>query len=372
MIDGIKKCLFPKVDREVLKNIDEESISSIYLLSLIVVIFELITIVFFLISGKPFDHAARVGIGSVLFCTAVCLSGRIVSGIMLKREQVSHLVVMAFKICYFLIMSIWAIWVSYRHYINGQQLFTFFTVELIMVCFIPFRPWISALLSVSVYTALYIMLYSISGAMGIHFLNFLVLVLVSITVMIVRYHSQIRIAEKAIQLKNSNDLLEYANRHDALTGLRNRKALDEDGSKVIGKHVVAHMIDINDFKKINDSYGHTVGDDVLKETALRLKELFPKDRCYRYGGDEFLVLSTENETYCEDIYQFSSAAIPNSNILLSIGHASGDPEDHNRLFELIKAADVRLYEIKRKMHSPEYGGYDRRRSIQSDMEVIHR
>lgn len=76
---------------------------------------------------------------------------------------------------------------------------------------------------------------------------------------------------------------------DDLTGLAGRRALNEMLLRLRGKYVVA-MLDIDFFKKFNDSYGHDVGDQVLKMVASRIARVSGGGRAYRYGGEEFTVI----------------------------------------------------------------------------------
>jgi diguanylate cyclase (GGDEF)-like protein len=83
---------------------------------------------------------------------------------------------------------------------------------------------------------------------------------------------------------------------DELTGLLNRTAMDRDLKRELaqarrtGKPLCLAMIDADQFKKVNDDYGHSFGDTVLEELASRFEaSLRPRDRIYRYGGEEFLV-----------------------------------------------------------------------------------
>lgn len=93
------------------------------------------------------------------------------------------------------------------------------------------------------------------------------------------------------------------NEHDTLTGLLNRKTFDSKLNKVIEQkrksakrkddqantfHFLA-LFDIDHFKKVNDEYGHLIGDDVLKDLSGQMKATFrEKDMLFRYGGEEFL------------------------------------------------------------------------------------
>jgi diguanylate cyclase (GGDEF)-like protein len=76
---------------------------------------------------------------------------------------------------------------------------------------------------------------------------------------------------------------------DGLTGLPNRRALEEQMRALQPPYAVA-MVDVDHFKKFNDTYGHDIGDQVLKLVAARLAESSGTGRAFRYGGEEFTVL----------------------------------------------------------------------------------
>lgn len=76
---------------------------------------------------------------------------------------------------------------------------------------------------------------------------------------------------------------------DELTGLPGRRALEEQMRQVAGHHVIA-MVDVDHFKRFNDSYGHDVGDQVLRFVASRLQLHAGGGKPFRYGGEEFCIL----------------------------------------------------------------------------------
>ena len=76
---------------------------------------------------------------------------------------------------------------------------------------------------------------------------------------------------------------------DDLTGLLGRRALNER-LKGLGKRYVIAMMDVDHFKKFNDTYGHDVGDDVLKVVAKQIAEVKGGGTAYRYGGEEFCII----------------------------------------------------------------------------------
>lgn len=94
--------------------------------------------------------------------------------------------------------------------------------------------------------------------------------------------------------KHAEDKLRYASSHDSLTGLYNRAFFDDEMKRLETSArfpVSVLMIDVDQFKRINDMYGHATGDIVLQRTAALLKRSFrAEDIVARVGGDEFAVL----------------------------------------------------------------------------------
>lgn len=361
MIKKFKQYFVPKVESEIQDVIDRKALINICYIFFAMFIFESIALLIFVFTRPEFDQAAQASIKSVSFCIASCLVGAVVADRLRKKEKLQHIPVVVFKVLCYLVLSVWSIDVAMRDYDRGHQMLTFFAVQLLMVCFVPVKPIVAIILPSLVYALLYYSLYVVDGALGVNIFNYVLVHIITITGLIGRYYSELTSARKSVELEHSNDQLFYTNRHDGLTGLRNRKALEEDSEKIINTQVTAYMIDINYFKEINDNYGHAVGDDVLRETAKWLKSVFKADRCYRYGGDEFLILGSEEDSYEDDTCTLTIAEMHGKKILLSIGRADGEPKDHDELFRLIAKADESLYKVKKRTHSPEYGGHGERK-----------
>lgn len=145
---------------------------------------------------------------------------------------------------------------------------------------------------------------------------------------------------------------------DSLTNINNRYGFDELAEKMIVKnpkaHFVAALFDIDDFKFINDIYGHVYGDRALKNLADSMKAFFPPDTLLgRNGGDEFCIL-LQNYT-CEEageqLLQFTklpktfSCRGKEYPFHISLGYAEYPTFATNRS-QLMRCADVALYEIK--------------------------
>ncbi len=93
-------------------------------------------------------------------------------------------------------------------------------------------------------------------------------------------------------------LSEFDRSFDPLTGLQNRAAYEKMANKLNGrKPYSVVVIDINDFKEINDTYGHEFGDTVLKKIAAVISKSFDERcTCYRVGGDEFYIINSAADT----------------------------------------------------------------------------
>lgn len=109
-----------------------------------------------------------------------------------------------------------------------------------------------------------------------------------------------RLGEKEAALKASEARLDFMAHHDALTGLYNRVMLDDRLQQALaraerdGSHFALLFCDLDDFKPINDQFGHKAGDAVLRQVAARLLDgRRGTDTVARFGGDEFVVLLTD-------------------------------------------------------------------------------
>lgn len=154
--------------------------------------------------------------------------------------------------------------------------------------------------------------------------------------------------------------LENLGRTDSLSLLPNRRALHQDTQVILGRgeEVAVALIDLDGFKMVNDLYGHLVGDNVIKEVALLLREVCNGNaNTYRLGGDEFaLTMSgplsgTILEGICRGLLERLShpIAIEDRRIGIgaSIGLARTTGAERHSSSELLRRADVAMYVSKR-------------------------
>ena len=154
-----------------------------------------------------------------------------------------------------------------------------------------------------------------------------------------------------------NELLEYKASHDSLTGLYNREALENMLKAEIMKAKLSKgtlsiiFLDLDNFKTINDSFGHHFGDEILKQVGEILKSSVRKgDIVARYGGDEFIIVlhsktDLEPERVAERIKQRLEETFSPYNLSVSYGIAIFG-KDGSTPEELINVADKRMYKQK--------------------------
>ena len=177
----------------------------------------------------------------------------------------------------------------------------------------------------------------------------------------------LRLIEFEKALRDANEKLHTLAITDGLTGISNRRAIFERLRSEVSRAGRENspfcliMLDIDHFKKVNDTYGHGVGDKVLVEIVNRIKsELRPHDEIGRYGGEEFIVGISKADSkisrviaerlrtcICEMPFQIEDRKIDVSISLGVVDFMPSRDHDINDLLEaMIKTADIALYKAK--------------------------
>lgn len=155
------------------------------------------------------------------------------------------------------------------------------------------------------------------------------------------------------QVDSQRKLLAYRSRYDALTGVLNRNGFLEETQKAL--HTASDespqtllFVDINDFKSVNDRFGHAAGDRVLQEIGKILEESTESELVCRWGGDEFVALLDKGEAHVREFIKrieertrlwSHGNGIP---VSVSLG-TSQAPADGRDLETLLSVADIKLY-----------------------------
>jgi diguanylate cyclase (GGDEF)-like protein len=178
--------------------------------------------------------------------------------------------------------------------------------------------------------------------------------------LLARVNAALRVKQLQDELVARSEELERMSRTDFLTGLHNRRHLEEvltragSGARRHGYPMAVLLVDVDHFKRINDTLGHGVGDEVLVEVARRLESaLRTEDVVGRWGGEEFLVVlphtSTASATVLGERLRSVVAGEPVMSaggpveLTISVGGAAAEaPGEH----DLLRLADEQLYEAK--------------------------
>lgn len=172
-----------------------------------------------------------------------------------------------------------------------------------------------------------------------------------------------RLAERENSLKRDSSTLWVTSRIDALTGVGNRRGMDEDLSACWCRHerykhpCTIAVLDLDRFKDVNDTFGHLAGDEALKEIARVIRGCIrSSDSLFRYGGEEFLVLFPEQAmtsalTAVERIrHDIGILGVPRSrrgdSVTVSAGVAELDRAIDDSIPTWLGRADTALYFAK--------------------------
>ena len=170
-----------------------------------------------------------------------------------------------------------------------------------------------------------------------------------------------RVHEENYELTQTLNDVSYDANYDELTGVANRKKYKEMIQELLDDKVPFALlfIDLNKFKVINDTHGHHIGDEILKEVARRLSESVDEDDFLaRLGGDEFVIITRRKKSYMKKFvaklervvigrHKIGKIVVP---IELSIG-ISFYPDDNQSAMMLGKFADEAMYCAKKTENS---------------------
>ncbi|MBI5365578.1 MAG: diguanylate cyclase [Planctomycetes bacterium] len=186
---------------------------------------------------------------------------------------------------------------------------------------------------------------------------------INLPVLLARMETQLRMAALVMHLETQGKLLATLAAMDHLTGVYNRRSMGEafeverSRSRRSGRPLSLLMLDLDHFKRVNDTHGHAAGDQVLKEFTVRLRDAVrAPDIIGRHGGEEFVILLPETEepaallaaervrtAIASAPFPIEKGAIP---VTASIGVVAVPPEYAGTFEEALAGADQALYRAK--------------------------
>jgi two-component system cell cycle response regulator len=182
--------------------------------------------------------------------------------------------------------------------------------------------------------------------------------------LLARVSAAVQVSSLRAELRRRTDELDRASRTDHLTGLHNRRHLDEQYQQLLssarrhGVPLTVLIVDVDHFKRVNDTYGHPAGDAVLQEVASRIAaSVRTEDVVGRWGGEEFLVLAPHSDLQgaaaLAERLRAGVGAVPITaaeavlSVTVSVGGATAcGAESGGRDDDLLRTADANLYAAK--------------------------
>jgi diguanylate cyclase (GGDEF)-like protein len=169
--------------------------------------------------------------------------------------------------------------------------------------------------------------------------------------------------ERSAKLETESELLQRLALLDPLTGLFNRRVAEErlrgeiSRSERYGYPLTVIVFDLNDFKAINDTYGHAAGDEALRAFAERLRRVIrPSDVAVRAGGDEFLLLLPEcpEDQVPALLARVGEVTVPLNGVSIAVRFSAGWAgfRSNESAEQLMARADQLLYQRKRSTKQP--------------------
>ena len=175
-------------------------------------------------------------------------------------------------------------------------------------------------------------------------------------VIIARIRLLLLIRHQFEALKQQAESIRWIAATDSLTGVRSKRYLVDNGEEFIqntaNQPVWAVIIDLDDFKDINNSLGHITGDHILAELGSKLNQSFPEDMVVRFGGEEFSILM-KNQSLKEALQkteklrkEIEKLKPANVELTVSIGLASMQDHPDSSLTKILALADKALFQSK--------------------------
>jgi diguanylate cyclase (GGDEF)-like protein len=333
-------------NRDIKVNMHKSTLELIYIL---IMGFSAITLVTNLVNNRPFSVY-----GMSLAATLICVVLYYLSSKKGKVYQSKLAFLVTFNVLY-----VPYAWITSPGSMSAMPLFSLFII-MITVVFIE-KNWEVIFPVITICESLYLFYFELNNPDFFEpFLNQQIRIqdvtvnffILSIAVIIILY----RINRFYL---DQHSLVYIKSVTDQLTNVYNRrylmKVLLEKKSNLLNyfSHYTVVMIDINNFKAVNDVYGHLVGDEVLQRLAKLLNDSCRKyDICGRYGGDEFMVILPETDipetmAFCERIEEkFNQISQKYPKVDFSIAHGIANSKEKT-VKEIINLADEQLYNRKR-------------------------
>lgn len=344
---------FSQLDPDVIKYLDKINARTGYLVSIVIMLLELF--IFCLSFTFPVEEIHTAPIYTWMLFHRIAYATMFLAflqlflcSFFLTRWHIKHYALNLSIVVTLIVTILFSLYISYLDYLQNEQILVFVTLATLVSAAFFIKPYVAILLLTADFIAFYfLMSHSAPGISYATNVNYPVFYLLLVVINAVRYKHFVQIAQNAVENEKLTAKLKNISMYDTLTKAKNRYALREDFKQLFGKPILIMLTDIDNFKGFNDTYGHEKGDEILKSFSLLLQEIFGEQNCYRYGGDEFLVIIPyyNQGDFMKGIKMCTTAE---KEFNFSGGYVLGVAENSEDLRLMIGQADKNLYEAKQK------------------------
>ncbi|MCR5529369.1 MAG: EAL domain-containing protein [Saccharofermentans sp.] len=303
-------------------------------------------------------------------CMALVYADKYLQG-KVKRNKNRHSTTLWLFCC---VCILFGIFISYSDYAKGEQIFTFITMVLFVVCLLVWKPIVSfCMLSVS-FAAFYILIRQYGETSYAMKTNFLILWISVLVTSISNFYQKRVEAEKDESVEEATSRIKKAAMIDEMTGVANMNFFRVRAAEILNDKdtnpgsLIFLFLDIENFKAVNEKYGFESGNAFLKKIALVMTDEFPEALIARQGDDHFVIL-TERKNMMDRLESLR-ALIFDFDPELQIGLKAGGYIPHNRTCDPHIASDNARYacESIKKKFDQDYCVYDTKLSEEFKMK----
>lgn len=332
------------IRQNIIKDNIQKNRKIIYIVLSLISFFEAIMILIAFLNKDVFKENFSIYLTCYIVLFVFSVGGLLINYFSAKHPKINWLLYL-YSYFYVVLICAWALVISYLDIKVGNYPIVYFTIFMFIPFFLLIDPIAYSFVN---FIGFACMLYFEQTIKNDLFSGFIVNMFVFLVmVLVITWKTYLLLCNKYdYQMK-----LIHLTRTDALTDLNNRRMLDIMIDKLLAekKTFTIVLIDIDNFKKLNDSYGHSVGDNYLVIIGSLLKDSFGQENVYRYGGDEFTCISCElsNEEIISKliaINDYLKQKAQDKNLQISGGIYNTNVEDS--VVEIFTKADEGLYDAK--------------------------
>ncbi len=303
-------------------------------------------------------------------CSALIYADRYLHG-KIKHSSNKHSMTL-WLFC--IVCILFGLFISYADYGNGEQILTFLTMELFVVCLLVWKPITSFCVLSASFLAMYLMMNQYGRPSFATRINYFIIWIAILVTSISNFYQKRVEAEKDESVEAATAKIRRAAMIDEMTGVANMNFFRERAADILlekgvnpGSKIFL-FLDIENFKAVNEKYGFESGNAFLKKIAGVMEETFPDALIARQGDDHFVILADRKEL--KEKLDSLRASVYSFDPELQIGLKTGGYIPHNVACNPHVACDNARYacESIKKKYDQDYCEYDQKLSNEFSMK----